>query len=102
MATQLQIDTYITDIRSAVADYGKALAVQQEIGNHDTNCGRLKLILLSAYLDCLYDYFLQYGNRIDEGESDPSDCNFFTTTEIRDIMQHMNNILGTFYIIDLE
>jgi len=58
-ATQTEIDTYITDIRSAVADYGKALAIQQEIGNHNTFCGRIKLMLLSGYLDCVYDYFLQ-------------------------------------------
>lgn len=101
-ATQLEIDTFITDIRSAVADYGKALAVQQEIGNHDTHCGRLKLILLSVYLDCLYDYFLQYGTNIDDGVADPSDYNFFTVAEIRDVIQHMNNIMKTFYIIDLE
>jgi hypothetical protein len=95
-ATQLQIDTYITNIRSAVADYGKALAQQQEIGNHDTWCGRVKLMLLSGYLDCIYDYFLQYPDDID-----PDTTNFFTTDEIRDVMQHINNLTGSFYIIEL-
>jgi hypothetical protein len=95
-ATQAQIDTYITDVRSAVADYGKALAIQQEIGNHDTWCGRVKLMLLSGYLDCIYDYFLQYPEDVD-----PDTTNFFTKEEIRDVMQHINNICKTFYIINL-
>lgn len=101
-ATQLEIDTYITNVRSAVADYGDKVATKQMLGHTDTFCDRIKLMLISGYLDCLYDYFLQYGTRIDDGESDPSDCNFFTTAEIRDVMQHINNICGTFYIIDLE
>jgi hypothetical protein len=89
---RVKIDTYITDI----ADYGSALARQQEIGNHDTWCGRVKLMLLSGYLDCLYDYFLQYLDDID-----PDTTNLFTKVEIRDVMQHVNNICGTFYIIEV-
>ena len=91
---QSEIDTYITDIRSAIADYGNTLAVQQQIGNHDTWAGRLKLMLLSAYLDCISDYFLQYLD-----DADPDITNFFTTAEIRDIMQHINNICKTNYIL---
>jgi hypothetical protein len=96
MATQTEIDTYITDIRSAVCDYGERLAIKQKIGDQDTFCSRLKLMLLSGYLDCLYDYFLQYPDDID-----PDDTNFFTRDQIRDVMQHLNNICGTFYIIEL-
>lgn len=95
-ATQDQIDTYITNIRSAAADYGRTLAIKQKLGHTDTYCDRLKLMLLSGYLDCLYDYFLQYPDDVD-----PDTTNFFTTEEIRDVMQHVNNLTGSFYIIDL-
>ena len=95
-ATQLQIDTYITDVRSAVADYGEKVSIKQRMGEEDIYCYRLKLMLLSGYLDCVYDYFLQYP-----GESDPDSTNLFTKAEIRDVMQHINNICGTFYIIEL-
>jgi hypothetical protein len=95
--TQDQIDIYITDIRSAVADFGGALAVKQKIGNQDIYCDKIKLMLLSGYLDCLYDYFLQYPE-----DDDPDITNFFTTSEIRDVMQHLNNICGTYYILELE
>jgi hypothetical protein len=93
-ATQTEIDTYITDVRSAVADYGRSLAIKQQLGHTDTFCYRMRLMLLSGYLDCLYDYFLQYPY-----DTDPDITNFFTTSEIRDIQQHVNNICGTFYII---
>jgi hypothetical protein len=95
-ATQTQIDTYITDVRSAICDFGEKLAIRQKIGDRDTFCDRLKLMLLSAYLDCICDYFLQYPDDLY-----PDDTNFFTTEQIRDVMQHINNICGTFYIIEL-
>ena len=95
-ATQFEIDTYITDIRSAVADYGNKLAIKQKLGHQDIYCDKVKLMLLSGFLDCVYDYFLQYPD-----DTDPDITNFFTTVEIRDVMQHLNNIMGTFYIIEL-
>jgi hypothetical protein len=96
MVTQTQIDTYIVDIRSAISDFGDQLAIKQKIGNQDTFCYKMKLMLLSGYLDCICDYFLQYPDDID-----PDETNFFTTDEIRDVMQHINNICETFYILDL-
>lgn len=96
MATQEEIDLYITNVRTAVADFGNKLAIKQKIGNQDIYCDKLKLIMLSCFLDCIYDYFLQYPDDID-----PDTTNFFTTDEIRDVMQHINNICGTYYIIQL-
>lgn len=95
-ATQNQIDTYITNVRSAVADYGEKLSIKQQMGHTDIYCYRVKLMLLSGYLDCVYDYFLQYPYDVD-----PDSTNFFTKSEIRDIIQHINNICGTFYIIEV-
>ena len=94
-ATQAEIDSYITNIRSAVADYGEWLSIKQQIGKTDIFCDRLKLMLLSAYLDCISDYFLDDGS----GDGFYEDNNFFTVAEIRDIMQHINNICGTNYIL---
>ena len=96
MATQDEIDVYITDIRSAVADFGNKLAIRQKLGHQDVYCDKVKLMLLSGFLDCVYDYFLQYPD-----DTDPDITNFFTRAEIRDVMQHMNSIMGTFYIIEV-
>jgi len=96
--TETQINTYITNIRTAVAEYGGLIARKQKLGESDIWCDKVKLMLVSGYLDCLYDYFLQYPD-----DADPDETNFFTTDEITDVMQHLNNICGTFYILtDLE
>jgi hypothetical protein len=95
-ATQAQIDTYMTDIRSAICDFGEALAIKEKIGNQDIYCDKLKLMLLSGFLDCMSDYLLQYPD-----DEYPDDTNFFTTDQIRDVQQHINNICGTFYILEL-
>jgi hypothetical protein len=95
-ATQTQIDTYITDVRTAVAEYGDLVSRKQRLGKSNIFNDKIKLMLVSAYLDCIYDYFLQYPDDVD-----PDTTNFFTTEEIRDVMQHINNICGTFYIIEL-
>jgi hypothetical protein len=120
-ATQAQIDVYITDIRTAVSDYGDLLSRKQRLGQSDLYCDKVNLMLLSGYLDCLYDYFLQYSENITylsentppenpplRGEEYPAEpvvlateYNFFTPAEIRDVMQHLNNICGTFYIVEV-
>lgn len=90
-STQLQIDEYITNIRSAISDFADTVARKQRMGKSDIYCERIKLMLLSAYLDCICDYFL-------EGDTYEDD-NFFTTSEVRDVMQHINNICKTNYIL---
>ena len=92
-ATETQINNYILSIRTAIAEYGGALAIKQQIGKTDTFCDRIKLMLLSAYLDCISDYFT-------DGDAYATN-NFFTIAEARDVMQHINNICGSFYILDL-
>jgi hypothetical protein len=93
--SQSQIDNYITDVRTAVAEYGGTLSKKQRLGKPSLFCDKIKLMLLSGYLDCICDYFLQYPNDID-----PDSTNFFTKDEIRDIMQHINNICDTNYILN--
>ena len=92
-ATDTQINNYILSIRTAIAEYGGALAIKQQLGKTDTYCDRVKLMLLSAYLDCMSDYFTTGASY--------ATTNFFTIAEARDVMQHINNICGTFYILDL-
>ena len=69
-ASQTQIDNYITDVRTAVTDFGNKLAIKQKIGNQDIYCDKLKLMMLSCFLDCIYDYFLQYPDDIDPSDDD--------------------------------
>jgi len=92
MATAIsgEIDTYITNIRTAITEYGKALSLKQQLGNTNILCDKMKLMLLSGYLDCISDYFI---------EDDYENNNFFTNAEIRDIMQYINNICRTNYIL---
>lgn len=89
-ATEAEVNQYITDIRTAVADYGEKVSKKQRFGKQDIYCEKVKLMLVSGYLDCICDYFL---------ETDYTTNNFFTTAEIRDVMQHLNNICGTNYIL---
>jgi hypothetical protein len=89
-ATSAEIDAYIRDIRDAYTTFGDVLSRKQRLGRRDVYRDKVKLMLLSGFLDCISDYFLQ----------DPyEDYNFFTAAEIRDIMQHINNICDTNYII---
>ena len=56
-------------------------------------------MLLSAYLECVVDYFNPFV--VSSGSVAYDTNNFFTTDEIRDIMQHLNNIAETNYMLDL-
>ena len=91
-ASDSEISAYITSIRVAVTEFGNDVAKKQMLGKRDILCDRIKLMLLSGYLDCIIDYFLQ---------SPYSSNNLFTTDEIHDVMQHINNICGTNYILSL-
>jgi len=93
--TPTQIDNYITSVRTAVADFGNDLAKKQKLGRSDIVCEKQNLVLLSGYLDTIVDYFLQYPDDVD-----PDETNFFTKVEIRDVMQHINNICKTNYILE--
>jgi hypothetical protein len=96
-ATATEIDNYITDVRTAVTEFGNKLSIKQRLGHDDVYCDKIKLMLLSGYLDCIYDYFLQ------DDSTDPVNRytanNFFTISEIRDVMQHINNLTDSNYIL---
>jgi hypothetical protein len=99
-STVTQVSNYISSVRVGVADFVDGACLKERLGHTDTFCSRQQVILASAYLDCVVDYFTPF---IDAGNNDGSYAtnNFFTTDEIRDMMQHLNNICDTFYMIEL-
>jgi hypothetical protein len=97
MATLTQVQNYISSMRVGVSDYVDSVCLKERLGRTDTFCNRQKVMLLSAYMNCVVDYFTPFLNGATTYDAE----NFFTTDEIMDCMQHINNICGTFYTIEL-
>jgi hypothetical protein len=91
-ATTTEINEYLFNIRSAFVDYGSNLANAQRIGREDLDCYKMKFRILKYLVRIMVDYF---------DSSDYENINFFTEAEARDVMQHINNICGTNYMITL-
>ena len=90
--TQNEIDTYVANARGAFADYGNTLAKYQRIGSENIECYKIRFNLLNYYVELIVDYL---------ESSDYENINFFTTSEARDIIQKINNICNTYYMLDL-
>ena len=99
-STVAEVTSYIASIRVGVADFVDGACLKERLGHTDTFCSRQKVILTSAYLDCIVDYFTPFLDAAVEDHSYDTN-NFFTTDEIKDIMQHLNNICDTFYTTEL-
>jgi len=91
-ATTTEINAYLFNIRSAFSDYGSNLANAQRLGRTDLACYNMKFRILKYLVRIIIDYF---------DSSDYENINFFTISEARDVMQHVNNICGTNYMITL-
>lgn len=91
-ANQEEINAYLYNIRSAFVSYGNNLANAQRLGRTDLSCYEMKFRVLKYLLRIMVDYF---------DSSDYENVNFFTKEEARDVMQHINNICGTNYMIQL-
>lgn len=99
-STLIQVSNYISYIRIGIADYIDKVSIKERLGHTDLFCERQRVILLSAYLDCVIDYFNPFIiANVDDHSYDTN--NFFTTDEIRDVMQQLNDICGTFYMVEL-
>lgn len=99
-ATLTQVNNYISYIRNGIADFANTVATKEQLGKNDLFCERQKIVLASAFLDIIVDYFDPF---VSSGGTDAYDeNNFFTTDEIRDVMQHLNNVCDTFYMLDLD
>ena len=92
MATNAEIADYIYSVRCAFVEYGEQLSRYQKIGSENIECYKVKFNLLNYYVRVIVDYF---------DSSDYVAINFFTTEEARDVMQHINNLSGTFYMLSL-
>jgi len=92
MVTNAEINEYIYCIRTAFVAYGDGLTKAFKLGKPVTYLDKLRFSLASYYIDIMLDYF--------DNES-VWDFQFFTVEEINDIMQHINNLLGSNCWIDL-
>lgn len=90
-ATVTEINQYLQDVRSAFVTYGNNLANAQRLGTDDLECSMMKFRVLKYLIKIVTEYF---------DSDDYENVNFFTTDEIRDVAQHINDILHTHYMID--
>ena len=91
-APENEINAYLYNIRSAFVTYGSNLANARRLGRTDLTCYELKFRILKYLLRIMVDYF---------DSDDYENVNFFTTEEARDVMQHINNITGNNFMIQL-
>lgn len=98
-ATLTQVNNYISYIRDGISTFSDKVMIKEQLGHTDLFCQRQKIMLLSGYLDCIVDYFNPFV--VSYGVVPYDTNNFFDTYEIRDVMQHINNICGTFYMLEL-
>jgi len=91
-ATVGEITAYIYSIRCAFVEYGEQVSRYQKIGSEDIECYKVRFNLLNHYVRLIIDYL---------DSSDYENINFFTTVEARDIMQKINDICNTYYMLDL-
>lgn len=95
-ATSTQINNFKYDIITATSIWFDKLSNRIALTGKYNTCQEIKGNLLIAYLNIVVDYF-----DLDDTTTYASN-NFFTTTEIQDIIQHINNILKTNYCITLD
>jgi len=98
-ATPQEISAFKSLLYSSYSSLAKNIADRAKLNNSfDVQSDKIKLILLCAYIEIVEDYFNT------EDYTSPysyESNNFFTTIEIKDIIQHINNICKTFYNINL-
>jgi len=89
-ATPQEINNYLQAVRYAVSNFSAKVANKELLGHTDIFCDRQRIILLTSFLEILESYFSQ---------TDYENNNFFTKEEITDVMQHINRICKTDYIL---
>lgn len=92
MATQNQITEYLTNVRTTYVNYAGKLADAQRLGRTDLDCYKLEFRILKYLVRIISDYFTS---------DDYTTDNFFTIIEAKDVMQKINSICGTTYMIEL-
>jgi hypothetical protein len=100
MATLTEVQNYISSVRAGVSDFVDNECRKERLGHVDMFRERQNVILATAYLEIVTNYFTPFlVVGVDDGSYE--DDNFFTKCEIKDVMQHINNICDTFYTLNL-
>lgn len=93
MPSQATILGFLTSIKEVHVDYMYKLANKERLGAKNLKCYRNKGFLLTIFVD-IFDHYFNLANSVD--------TNFFTTSEIHDILQHFNLIAETTIYIDFD
>lgn len=88
MSQEISVSSFLYTLKYKYADYINEIARKEKLGirHNKYNDDIAKIFLLSSYINILVDYF---------NIADETDNNFFTESEIIDILQHFNNITGS-------
>ena len=93
MASQSDVDSYITSLRQELVYYGDRLATRSQQGTKPVVYKQIKFMLLQAYDEIAEKYL---------DEWDDTENNMFDLDAFNDIQQHINRIGNSFLWIDLS
>lgn len=93
MVTPVQISNYLDSIYEAQSIYVDKLVLKEKLGHKDITDLRIVATLLDMYVQIMVDYF--------DLPTSYNTNNFFTTTEVEDIMLRINIICDVNYTLDL-
>lgn len=93
-ATQTDVDTYLTNIKSYLSYYGDRLATMHQQGIKPDFSKEIKFMLLQAYVEIANGYLAQWDSTTDD--------NYMTVAEFEDVMDHINAICNSEYWLVLE
>ena len=93
MATQNEVNTYLTTLRQELVYFGDRLATRTQQGTKPVTQKQIKFMLLQAFEEIAEKYLDEY---------DDVDNNMFDLDAFNDIQQHINRIGNSFHWIDLS
>ena len=93
MATQNEVDAYVTLLRQELVYIGDRLATRTQQGTKPVTQKQIKFMLLQA-LEEIAEWYLD--------EYDDTDNNGMTIDQFNDIQQHINRIGNSFHWIDVS
>lgn len=91
-ATAQEILDYLTEIKYAQSVYMDKINKRERLGIPTLFKHRLRIVILGYYVNIMIDYFQQ-----DAGNGEYADNNFFTTDEVKNIMNRINSLCDTNY-----
>jgi len=92
MATAGEITTYLNNILYGQSVYMDDIMKRERLGYSDMFLYRLRAYILDCYVQIMVSYFSQ---------TDYDSENFFTTDEVREIINRINIICDSNYDLDL-